>query len=157
MHQTPAGMASRLNLAHSLGGVALHPSIPAYHPALERDRDERLARLVTNRPECCAIPRSRWFAWALLAGTLYLIIGVGFAPLSVPSVFFWRLAAWMVSAVVYAAHIGYEHFRIRNSPRSTALHVAFGAAVGAFGLAAAAIVHSLATGTGKFACCASRY
>jgi hypothetical protein len=38
-----------------------------------------------------------WFAWALLAGALYLIIGVGFAPLSVPSVFFWRLAAWIVS------------------------------------------------------------
>lgn len=55
----------------------------------------------------------------------------------------------MVSAVVYAAHIGYEHFRIRSSPRSTALHVALGAAVGAFGLAAAAIVHSLVTGTGN--------
>jgi len=90
-----------------------------------------------------------WFAWALLAGTLYLIIGVGFAPLSVPSVFFWRLAAWMVSVVVYAAHIGYEHLRIRSSLRSTALHVALGAAVGAFGLAAAAIVHSLLTGTGN--------
>jgi hypothetical protein len=79
----------------------------------------------------------------------HVIVGVGFAPLSVASVFFWRLAAWMVSAVVYAAHLGYEHFRIRNSPRSTALHVAFGAAVGAFGLAAAAIVHSLLTGTGN--------
>jgi hypothetical protein len=90
-----------------------------------------------------------WFAWALLAGTLYVIIGVCFAPLSVPSVFFWRLAAWMVSAVVYAAHIGYEHFRMFNPPRSTALHVALGAAVGAFGLAAAAIVHSLLTGTGN--------
>jgi hypothetical protein len=90
-----------------------------------------------------------WFVWALLAGTLYLIIGVGFAPLSVPSVFFWRLAAWMVSAVVYAAHIGYEHFRIRSSPHSIALHTAFGAAVGAFGLAAAAIFHSLLFGTGN--------
>ena len=55
----------------------------------------------------------------------------------------------MVSAVVYAVHIGYEHFRIRSSPCSTALHVAFGAVVGAFGLAAAAIVHSLLTGTGN--------
>ena len=85
-----------------------------------------------------------WTAWTLLAGTLYLIIGVGFATLSVPSVFFWRLAAWMVSAAVYAAHIGYEHFRIHSSPHSTALHVAIGAAIGAFGLAAAAIVHSSA-------------
>src|SRR5215470_4959067 len=90
-----------------------------------------------------------WFAWAVVVGTLYLIIGLGFAPLSVPSLFFWRLAAWLVSAVVYAAHIGYEHFRIRNSPGSTALHVAFGAAVGAFGLAAAASVHSLVTGAGN--------
>ena len=89
------------------------------------------------------------FAWALLAGTLYLIIGVGFARLSVPSVFFWRLAAWMVSAVVYAAHIGYERVRSRSSPHSTALHVAFGAAIGAFGLAAAANVHSWLTGTGN--------
>ena len=91
----------------------------------------------------------RWFAWALLAGALYLVIGVGFARLSVPSVFFWRLAAWIVSAGVYAAHIGYEHFRIRSSLHSTALHVAFGAAIGAFGLAAIANVHSLLTGTGN--------
>jgi hypothetical protein len=90
-----------------------------------------------------------WFAWALLAGTLYVIIGVGFAPLSVPSVFFWRLAAWILSAFVYAAHIGYEHFRMFCPPRSTALHVALGAAVGGFGLAAAAIVHSMVTGTGN--------
>ena len=55
----------------------------------------------------------------------------------------------MVSAVAYAAHIGYEHFRIHSSPRSTALHVAFGAAVGAFELAAGAILHSLQTGTGN--------
>src|SRR6516225_9512719 len=98
----------------------------------------------------CRMRISRgWFAWALLACTLYLIIGVGFAQPSVPSVFFWRVAAWMVSAFVYAAHIGYEHFRIRSSPRSTALHVAFGAAVGGFGLAAAAIIHSLLTGRGN--------
>jgi hypothetical protein len=55
----------------------------------------------------------------------------------------------MVSAVVYAAHISYEHVRIRSSPPSTALHVAFGAAIGALGLAAAAIVHSWLTGTGN--------
>jgi len=91
----------------------------------------------------------RWFAWALLAGAVYLIVGLGFAPLTTPSVFFWRLAAWVVSAVVYAAHIGYEHFRLHNSPRLAALHVALGAAVGAFGLAAAANVRSLLTGTGN--------
>ncbi len=55
----------------------------------------------------------------------------------------------MVSAAVYAAHIGYERVRIRSSTHSTALHVAFGAAIGAFGLAAAANVHSWLTGTGN--------
>jgi hypothetical protein len=55
----------------------------------------------------------------------------------------WRLAAWVVSAGVYAAHIGYEHLRLRNGPRSTALHAAVAVAIGAFGLAGAAIVHSL--------------
>jgi hypothetical protein len=90
-----------------------------------------------------------WFAWALLAGSLYLMIGTGFAPLSVPSVFFWRLAAWMVSGLVYLAHICYERLVIRSSPHSTAVHVALGAAIGALGLAAAAIFHSLHTGTGN--------
>ena len=91
----------------------------------------------------------RWFAGALLAGVVYLIIGVGFARLATPSVFFWRRAAWVVSAIVYAAHIRYEHFRLRSSPRLTAAHVACGAAVGAFGLAAAATVQSLLTGAGN--------
>jgi hypothetical protein len=80
---------------------------------------------------------------------LYLIIGISFAPLTTPSLFFWRLAAWVVSAIVFAAHIGYEHFRLRSSPYLTSLHVALGAAVGAFGLAAAANVRSFHTGTGN--------
>jgi len=90
-----------------------------------------------------------WMGRVLLAGTVYSIVGIGFAPLVTPSVFFWRLAAWVVSAVVYAVHIGYEHFRLRSSARLAALHVALGAAVGAFGLAAGATVHSLQTGTGN--------
>ena len=93
--------------------------------------------------------KRHWFACALLAGLLYLFIGVGFAPLATPSVVFWRRAAWVVSALVYLAHIAYEHFRLRNSARSAAMHVALGAAVGAFGLAAAANVRSFLTETGN--------
>jgi hypothetical protein len=93
------------------------------------------------------LPR-RGFVW-LLAGAVYLIIGIGFAPLTTPSVFFWRLAAWVISGAVCAIHIGYEHFRLRNSPGVAALHVALGTAAGAFGLAAAANIHSLQTGTGN--------
>jgi len=91
---------------------------------------------------------SSWFAWAFLAGILYLTIGVGFARPSVPSVF-WRLAACMVSAVVYAAHISCERVRMRSSPRLASLHVTLGAAIGDFGLAAAAILHSWLTRTGN--------
>ena len=54
-----------------------------------------------------------------------------------------------MSAGVYVAHIGYEHLRIRSSLNSTALHVAFGAAIKAFKLAAVANIHSLLTGTGN--------
>jgi len=91
----------------------------------------------------------RWFACALLAGLLYLIISVGFASLVTPSIVFWRRAAWVVSALVYSAHIAYEHFRLRNSARLVALHVALGAAVGGLGLAAAANVRSFLTETGN--------
>jgi len=58
---------------------------------------------------------------------------------------FWRLAAWASSSMIYATHIAYEHFRPHNSPRSIALRVAMGVAVGAFGLAVAATVHALLT------------
>src|ERR1051325_1733019 len=91
----------------------------------------------------------RWFVSVLLAGALYLTVGLGFAPLSTPSVFFWRLAAWIVSAGVYAAHIADEHFRLRGAPYLAALHVALGAALGAFGLAAAANLHSWQAGIGN--------
>jgi hypothetical protein len=93
--------------------------------------------------------RYRWFTVAIVTGVVYASIGVGSAPLRTPSVFFWRFAAWVVSAIVYGSHIGYEHFWLGNPPRSAAVHVGFGAAIGAFGLATAATVRSLLTGTGN--------
>ena len=51
--------------------------------------------------------------------------------------------AWLMSAVVYAVHIGYEQFRLDNSPLATALHAALAVAVGAFGLAVAANIHEV--------------
>ena len=59
----------------------------------------------------------------------------------------WRLAAWVVSAMGYAVHIAYERFRLQNSPGSAALHVAFAVALGAFGLAVGANIHSLSAGS----------
>ena len=56
----------------------------------------------------------------------------------------WRLAAWVISAAAFAAHIGYEHVRLRSSPTTTALHASLAVAMGAFALAVAAMVHAQA-------------
>lgn len=67
---------------------------------------------------------------ALVLGVVYCLIGRLFA-LPADHVHAWRLAAWIVSGGAYAAHIGYEHFRLRSSPRLTALRVAVAIAIGA--------------------------
>jgi len=86
--------------------------------------------------------RSSWVRAVVLFGIAYALIGVGFA-LPTSHARAWRLAAWVVSAIGYAAHIAYERFRLRHPPGSASLHVAYAAALGAFGLAVAANIHSL--------------
>lgn len=88
-----------------------------------------------------------WFRAMIFVGAVYFVVGLGFAALansaaSHPAVFRWRLVAWLASAAVFAAHIGYEHFRQNHSARATALHAAMAAAFGAFLLAVAATVHA---------------
>jgi hypothetical protein len=78
----------------------------------------------------------------VLVGVFYALVGVTFAW-PAQHVRAWRLAAWVISAAAYAAHIGYEHVRLRNAPRRAGWHVALAAALGAFGLAVAATIHSL--------------
>src|SRR5205085_9171837 len=86
--------------------------------------------------------RQSWFGTAIVIGASYCVIGVVFA-LPSNQVRLWRLAAWVISAAVYAAHIRYEKFRLGNSPRATASHTALAVAVGAFGLSVAANFHEL--------------
>lgn len=89
--------------------------------------------------------RYSWVRAVVLFGIVYALIGIGFA-LPTSHARAWRLAAWVVSAIGYAAHIAYE--RIRQTPTiSAALHVACAVALGAFGLAVAANIHSLSAGT----------
>jgi hypothetical protein len=83
----------------------------------------------------------------LLVGVLYLVAGLIAAALAKSAAsnqirVAWRLAAWVISAVGFATHIGYEQIRLRSSPRTTALHAALAVALGAFGLAVAARLHS---------------
>lgn len=91
-------------------------------------------------------PRQSWVRTAVFLGIGYGLVGIVFA---VPAthVQAWRLAAWAVSAIGYAAHIAYERFQLQNSPGSAALHVAFAVALGAFGLAVSANIHSLSAGS----------
>jgi hypothetical protein len=89
---------------------------------------------VTNVAE--ATCQHNWVPLALFLAIVYCTVGVVFQ-----GEFAWRLAAWVICAAAYGVHLAYEHFRWRNSPRSTALHSAVAVALGAFGLAIAATLH----------------
>jgi hypothetical protein len=91
--------------------------------------------------------RQPWVRAVALLGFSYALVGIVFA-LPATHVRAWRLAAWLVCAVGYAAHIGYEHSLLKSRPRLGALHVALAVALGAFGLAVAANIHSLSSGSG---------
>lgn len=90
--------------------------------------------------------RQSWVRPAVLLGIGYAVLGILFA---VPGthVKAWRLAAWVVSAIGYAVHIAYERVRLRYSPRPAAQHVAVSVALGAFGLAVGANIHSVFAGS----------
>jgi hypothetical protein len=59
----------------------------------------------------------------------------------------WRLVAWAISAVAFAAHIAYDRIRLRSSATATALHASLAVALGAFALAVAANLHAAAAAT----------
>ena len=87
----------------------------------------------------------------ILFAMVYLFVGVVFPnpPASNKMQFMWRLTAWLICAVAFAIHIGFAYFRFQNSLRGTALQAALSVALGAFGLAVAANIHALMTGTGN--------
>ena len=93
----------------------------------------------------------QWLLTVIVFGVVYLVVGVAFPNPSAANKmqFVWRLGAWLICAVAFAIHIRLEHFRFRNSPLRTALHVASSVAVGGFGVAAAANIHALRVGTGN--------
>jgi hypothetical protein len=108
---------------------------------IEADRTGQ--KLATHMGES---PRQSWVRTAVFLGMGYALVGILFA---VPAthVQTWRLAAWGISAIGYAAHIAYERLWLRHSPSSAALHVALAVALGAFGLAVGANIHSLSSGS----------
>lgn len=94
-----------------------------------------------------ASDRQTWVRAALLAGVVYFLIGRVFA-LPSDHLLQWRLAAWVFSGAVFAAHLAYEHFRLHNTARPTAGHASVGVAFGALALALAANIHDLGSASG---------
>ena len=99
------------------------------------------------------IERQTWLRAAVLVGMIYFAVAFASAALAGPSVsasmrVFWRWSAFVVSAVVFGAHIAYEHARPGNPARRTAWHASVAAAIGGFALALAANAHDLGSATG---------
>jgi hypothetical protein len=94
--------------------------------------------------EPATVAPTQWLRTAILFGIGYFLVGRLFA---VPGehAHAWRLAAWAVSFLIYSAHFGYERVRRASPPHVLALRVATAVAIGAFGLAVAGMMRSLAT------------
>jgi len=106
-----------------------------------------------SAPSSAATVSRAWPRVALL-GLGYFVIGIATAALSRHAGSSqmkqaWRLAAWALSAVLFAAQILYERIRLGGAAASTALRAALAVAVGGFLLAVAASVHALAGGRAR--------
>ena len=91
--------------------------------------------------------RRIWLLNLVLVGALYCTIGIGFSAFAARStshrtVVAWNVASFVVSAIVFAIHIGYEHLGLGNQPLMVALHTSLAVALGAFLLAVAANINS---------------
>jgi hypothetical protein len=95
--------------------------------------------------------RQRWLRTVIILGLAYFAIGRALGALagsasSSQMRFTWRLLAWVLSAIAFAAHIWYEHFRLGSRRVATALHAALAVGLGALLVAGAAVIHGQATG-----------
>ena len=93
---------------------------------------------------------NRWFGALILFTIIYIIIGIVFFTLANSSSStdmrdLWRWTAIIVSAVVFVLNIRYEHYRLNNPPRTTALDVSVVVAIAAFFLALYAYIYGLIT------------
>ena len=92
----------------------------------------------------------------VLVGVFYFAVGITSGALAGAAAsdqmrFLWRLSAFVISAVAFAAHIVHEHLRrktARSTARSTAWHASLAVAFGGFALALAANIHDLGSESG---------
>ena len=100
-----------------------------------------------------ASDRRHWIRAAIIVGVIYFLVGFAFAAFASWATFNltrenWNRLAFLICAVAFAVHIGYEHFQLKNSARLTAWHTSVAVALGAFGLALAANIHELGSAAG---------
>ena len=100
-----------------------------------------------------ASDRKRWLRAVLLLGVVYFVIAIAFGEFASRAASdsmreTWNRLAFLACGVAFAVHIGYEHFRLGNSPRITASHASIAVAVGAFALALKANIHDLGSASG---------
>jgi hypothetical protein len=98
----------------------------------------------TSRPQ-------PWLRAVVVTALVYVVVGLGTAALSrsatSPSLrTVWRLAAWGISAVTFAAHILRER-RLRTARVGAALHPALAVALATFVLSASAVIHQVMAST----------
>jgi hypothetical protein len=90
-----------------------------------------------------------WLRRAILIGAGYVAVGLVFAAIANPAPTSemraaWRFAAWVVSCALFGGQISYECVRLRLTPRAVALHASLASALGGFGIAVNAAIHSRA-------------
>ena len=92
--------------------------------------------------------RHRQWLWILLAGGVaYLIIGQVFAffagaAASANTRLAWRLAAWILSGVLFTLHIRFERTRFHSTAKTTAMRTSLAVGLGAFLIAVVAIART---------------
>lgn len=90
--------------------------------------------------------RSHWILRVVLVGLAYFAVGIVFAALAGAATgstrIAWRLAAWLISAAIFARHVQYEYARLENPPATAAWRAALAVALGAFAVAAVAYARS---------------
>jgi hypothetical protein len=94
------------------------------------------------------------FLIIVFVGAVYFVLGIAFATFAGWSAsnsmrVTWNRLGFLISAVAFMLHIGYEHFRLRNSVLITASRVSMAVALGAFALAVRANVHGYRIGSGN--------
>ena len=97
--------------------------------------------------------RPRWLITVMFVGVVYGVVGITTGALagmaaSSRAQFLWRLSAFVISGVVFAVHLGNEHFRLRSSAWTTAWHTSLAIALGAFVVALMANIHDLGSASG---------